>query len=116
MLDGSLGGKKMNERHQDCELLRAFVRDGRIVSFPAKWSRKLVLLDWAVQSFEPGRAYTEADVNAVLTSLVAERGADDPDARADHVTLRRYLVDADLLGRENGFYWRTGGSVDVEVQ
>ena len=111
-----MSGARERIEAENAALLRAFVRDGRIVSFPAKWSRKLVLLDWAVQSFEPGRAYTEADVNAVLTSLVAERGADDPDARADHVTLRRYLVDADLLGRENGFYWRTGGSVDVEVE
>ena len=95
-------------------VIRPFVRDGRIVSFPAKWSKKLVLLDWAVQAFEPGRAYTEAEVNDVLAALVAVRSGDDPDARADHVTLRRYLVDADLLGRDNGFYWRTGGSVDVD--
>jgi hypothetical protein len=95
-------------------IFRAFVRDGRIVSFPAKWSKKLVLLDWAAQSFEPGRAYTEIEVNDVLASLVAERGAADPDARADHVTLRRYLVDADLLGREGGYYWRTGGTVDLD--
>jgi hypothetical protein len=98
---------------ENAALLRAFVRDGRIVTFPAKWSKKLVLLDWAVQSFEPGQAYSEAEVNDELSALVAPRGAEDPDARADHVTLRRYLVDAGLLGRENGFYWRTGGSVDV---
>ena len=95
-------------------LFRAFVRDGRIVSFPAKWSKKLVLLDWAAQSFEPGRACTGAEVNEVLATLVAERGASDPVARADHVTLRRYLVDVDLLGREGGYYWRTSGTVDLD--
>ena len=99
---------------ENASLLRGFVRDGRLVSFPAKWSKRLVVLDWAVQSFEPGRAYSESEVDDVLISLVHERGPDAPAAHADHVTLRRYLVDADLLGRENGFYWRTGGTVDVD--
>ncbi|MGD9956882.1 MAG: DUF2087 domain-containing protein [Candidatus Nanopelagicales bacterium] len=94
-------------------LIRAFVRGGRIVSFPAKWSKKLVLLDWAAQSFEPGTAYDEAAVNEVLRGLVADRDDGDADARADHVTLRRYLVDAGMLGRRDGFYWRAGGTVDV---
>jgi hypothetical protein len=95
-------------------LFRAFVSQGRIVSFPAKWSKKLVLLDWAAQSFEPGRALTESEVNDVLALLVAELRAVNLDVRADHVTLRRYLVDADLLGRGNGYYWRTGGTVDID--
>ena len=84
------------------KVLRAFTRDGRITSMPARWSRKLVLLDVVAQSFEPGRAYAEAEVDEVL------RGWFD-----DHAALRRYLVDADYLGRENGFYWRTGGSYEV---
>jgi hypothetical protein len=83
-------------------VLRAFVSDGRITSMPAKWSRRLVLLDVVAQSFEPGRAYIEAEVNDVLL-----RWYDD------YAALRRYLVDADYLGRENGFYWRTGGSFEV---
>jgi hypothetical protein len=31
----------------------------------------------------------------------------------DHAALRRYLVDENLLSREGGVYWRTGGYVDV---
>lgn len=83
-------------------VLRAFTQDGRITSMPARWSRRLVLLDVVAQSFEPGRAYTEAEVNEVLSGWFD-----------DYAALRRYLVDADYLGREHGFYWRTGGSVDV---
>jgi hypothetical protein len=83
-------------------VMRAFVRDGRIVSWPAKWSRKLVLLDWVAQAFEPGRTYAEREVDEVLTAY-----ADD------HVTLRRYLVDAGMLDRSDGWYWRSGGSYDV---
>jgi hypothetical protein len=109
-----MSGARARIEAENASLLRGFVRDGAIVSFPAKWSKRLVVLDWAVQSFEPGRAYSEAEVDDVLLGLVAARGPDNPAANADHVTLRRYLVDADLLGRENGFYWRTGGTVDVD--
>jgi hypothetical protein len=31
----------------------------------------------------------------------------------DHAALRRYLVDHDFLQRENGEYWRSGGTFDV---
>ena len=95
----------MPQQFSDAErekVLRAFTVDGRITSMPAKWSRKLVLLDVVAQSFDPGRAYTEAEVNEVLLGW-----------HDDYAALRRYLVDADYLGRENGFYWRTGGSFEV---
>ena len=40
-----------------------------------------------------------------LLTAVTDGGA------SDHVTLRRYLVDAGLLSREAGEYWRSGGWV-----
>ena len=85
-------------------VLRTFVRDGRIVSMPAKWSRKVALMDAVAQSFEPGVVYDERQVNEILQ-----------DWYDDHVTLRRYLVDAGMLSRESGRYWRSGGTVDLDV-
>jgi hypothetical protein len=61
-----------------------------------------LLLDSIAQSFEPGRRYSEAEVNAILRTL-----------HDDHAALRRYLVDEDFLSREDGRYWRTGGTVDI---
>lgn len=81
-------------------VLDAFVRDGRITSIPAAQGKRLVLLDWLAQDFEPGRRYTESMVNLIL-------GKRHPDTAA----LRRYLVDHELLSREGGIYWRSGGSV-----
>jgi hypothetical protein len=81
-------------------VLDAFVRDGRITSIPAAHSKRQVLLDWLAQDFEPGRRYTEAQVNAIL-----ER------RHPDTASLRRYLVDEDLLDRAEGEYWRIGGTV-----
>jgi hypothetical protein len=56
--------------------------------------------------FEPGVRYPEREVDVLLKGFHAE-----PET-ADHVSLRRYLIDAGLLSREAGTYWRTGGPVD----
>ena len=81
-------------------MLDAFVVDGRITSIPAAHGKRLVVLDWLAQDFEPGVRYSERQVNAIL-----ER------RHPDTATLRRYLVDERLLDRAGGEYWRIGGTV-----
>lgn len=49
-----------------------------------------------------GVHYLEVEVNRELISIYD-----------DYVTLRRALVDFDLMDRADGRYWRSGGSVDV---
>lgn len=83
------------------KVIRAFMHEGRITAFPRKPSRKLILLDIVAQLFEPGVKYTELEVNALLRSIID-----------DYVTARRYLIDFQLLAREEGIYWRIGGSVN----
>ena len=83
-------------------VLRAFIRDGRLVSIPAQHTKRRVVLEHLVHVFEPGVRYPEREVNALL-------GAWHPDVAA----LRRYLVDEALLTREAGVYWRSGGYVEV---
>ncbi|HYS32775.1 MAG TPA: DUF2087 domain-containing protein [Streptosporangiaceae bacterium] len=83
-------------------VLRSFMRDGRIVTMPAKRSRRLVLLDHVAQQFEVGVRYKEGEVNLKLRTL-----------HDDYAALRRYLVDEGFLSREHGEYWRSGGTVDV---
>ncbi|HTN80081.1 MAG TPA: DUF2087 domain-containing protein [Acidimicrobiales bacterium] len=82
------------------KVLRAFVRDGRLVSIPAAHAKRLVVLDLLAQDFEPGRHYSESMVNLML-------GKWHPDTAA----LRRYLVDDGFLARDAGEYWRVGGTV-----
>jgi hypothetical protein len=82
------------------KVLDAFVRDGRITSIPAARGKRLVVLDWLAQDFEPGVRYSEKRVNSIL-------GERHPDMAA----LRRYLVDEGLLDRAGGEYWRSGGTV-----
>ena len=83
-----------------------FVRDGHLIGMPAQRARRVVVLEHLAQSFEPGVDYPETEVNTVLAGL-AEGGP------VDHVTLRRYLVDEQLLRRDQGVYRRSGGRVDV---
>lgn len=85
-------------------MLRAFVgADGRLVRIPVKRSKRLVVLDLLAQEFEPGEVYPETEVNTRLRSY-----------HDDVAALRRWLVDEGFLARENSWYWRTGGTVDLE--
>ena len=83
------------------EVLRAFVRDGRIIAVLAKRTRRRLLLDQVAQAFEPGRKYPEAAVDEVLKVIFD-----------DHCALRRYLVDEAFMSRNAaGLDWRAGGTV-----
>ena len=76
--------------------------NGRLEQMPAKRSRRLVVLDHVARVFEPGRRYPEREVNDVLRAFCA-----------DYAALRRYLVDEGFLDREDGVYWRAGGTVET---
>ena len=80
--------------------LAPFVRGQQLVSIPVKQAKRLLVLDWLAQDFEPGRRYSEAMVNEILR-------VHHPDTAA----LRRYLVDYGFLDRSAGEYWRCGGSI-----
>ena len=84
-------------------VLRAFVKDGRLQSIPASHGKRQVILDVIAQDFEPGRRYTEKQVNLILGKRFADTAA-----------LRRYLVDDGFLEREGGAgrYWRAGGTFE----
>jgi hypothetical protein len=81
-------------------VLRAFIRDGRLTQLPAAHGKRRVVLEHIAAAFEPGRKYPERVVDAVLRAW-----------HPDHATLRRYLVDEELMDREAGLYWRIGGPV-----
>jgi ArsR family transcriptional regulator, arsenate/arsenite/antimonite-responsive transcriptional repressor len=71
------------------KVLRDFLRpDGTIRDLPAQEKKFQVLLRYAWRQFEPGRRYSEKEVNAYLQRL-------HPDSAA----LRRGMVDSGLLMR-----------------
>ena len=74
---------------------KVFWRDGLIVMMPSQLKKRKVLLDLILQDFEPGRSYTEQEVNFKIL-----------DHYDDYCTVRRELVDFGLLIREKGRYVR----------
>ena len=84
-------------------VLRNFVSDGRLRQIPASQGKRRVVLDWLATRFEPGKTYPERDVNLLLGL-----------AHADVAALRRYLVDEEFLERRDGFYWRAGGTFEID--
>ena len=88
----------------DQRVLQNFLtEDGRLRTIPSKQSKLLVVLDHLSQSFEPGRTYPEVEVNEILGGF-----------HPDYAALRRYLVDDEFLERRDGFYWRAGGTFNVD--
>ena len=78
------------------KVVRSFLRDGRLVSIPAKPSKRDLLLPVIRdRCFPEDRPYEEKEVNMRLALL-------NPDVAA----LRRYLIDGRLMTREAGIYRR----------
>lgn len=89
----------------DERLVLARFFSGRVlVEIPTQRAKRLIVLQRLALEFEPGRRYTEFEVNDVL-------GAFHPDWSA----LRRGLVDERMLDRQptagGNLYWRSGGRV-----
>ena len=84
-------------------VLRTFIAlDGCLRSMPRPGRKRQIVLEQIVIVFEPGRRYAEAEVNATLRAF-----------HSDVAALRRYLVEAELLERADGQYWRIGGWVSI---
>jgi hypothetical protein len=91
------------DRTQPERVLRSFFGDdGRLRTIPSRHAKLLVVLDRLAQEFEPGHSYPEAAVNEILVRF-----------HPDYAALRRYLVENDFMTREDGYYWRSGGTFDV---
>ena len=90
---GPPGSRRLTEREK---VVRAFLRDGRLVSIPARPAKRDLLLNVILERcFREDRDYEEKEVNMRLALL-------HPDVAA----LRRYLVDGRLMTRSVGIYRR----------
>ncbi len=89
----ALPQRRLTDREK---VVRAFLRDGRLVSIPAKSRKRELLLEVILdQSFPEDREYEEKEVNMRLALV-------HPDVAA----IRRYLVDGGFMTREAGVYRR----------
>ena len=83
-------------------VLRSYFRAGRLREIPARQSKRRIVLTRLSLEFEPGVRYSEREVNETLRRF-----------HEDVASLRRYLVDEDLLSRDRTGYWRSGGPVET---
>jgi hypothetical protein len=91
------------DRSYDEKVLEIFVDPGgRLAAIPAQHKKRLAVLRWLAEDFEPGRRYPEAEVNRIISRR-----------HPDFATLRRYLVDEELMQRRRSIYWRTGSVLNV---
>lgn len=89
------------DERETAKVLRAYLREGVLMTMPRRGRKRRIVLEHLVQRFEPGVRYPEVEVNLALRQ-----------AHPDVAALRRYLVDDGLLERDHGVYWRAGGAVD----
>jgi len=80
-------------------LLRNFLDgEGRLKQMPAKHKLRAYVYLWAAEQLEPGRRYSEGELNACIDRLTAFR---------DPATIRRALVDYGFMARlpDGSAYW-----------
>ncbi len=81
------------------KVLDAFFEYGKLKAIPTQKKKERIVLEELVKAFEPGRAYTEREVNIILA-----------DFHDDFCTLRRDMIGEKLMARDMQTYWR----IDME--
>ena len=86
-------GSARATNQEDDAVLRAFFDGPRLRQIPASRKKRVIVLRRLLERFEPGRTYTEREVNELLRK-----------AHDDVATLRRELVDYGFMVRDRGIY------------
>jgi hypothetical protein len=93
----------VTDESYDSRVVETFVdADGRLASIPAQHKKRMAVLRWLAEDFQPGHRYTEAEVNRIISRR-----------HPDFAALRRYMVDEELMQRRRSVYWRTGSVPNV---
>ncbi len=77
------------------DVLKNFMKYGKLTSIPVQRKKRQIVLEKLVDSFEKGRPYTEKEVNLILA-----------DFNDDFCTLRREMIVCGLMTRDKGIYLR----------
>ena len=77
------------------KVLDTFFKHGRLLQIPAQRKKQLIIYEKLAEEFEPGREYSEREVNLILVEF-----------NEDVAQLRRSLIDFGFLTRNQGIYQR----------
>jgi hypothetical protein len=89
--------ERLPAEEREARVLATFMVRGRLTQLPARREKRMVVLRWLADLFRPARRYPEQQVNELLGRY-----------HEDVASLRRLLVEEDLMQRQNGLYWRAG--------
>src|SRR2546430_16541982 len=70
---------------------------GRLISIPVQHKKRLAVLKWLGEDFQPGRPYPESGGNPVVSPR-----------HPDFAAPPRHLVDEELMQRRRSGSWRAG--------
>ena len=75
-------------------VIESFFEYGKLKAIPAQRKKERIILEEIAKAFEPGRTYTEREVNIIIA-----------DIHDDFCTIRRDMIGEKIMARENGTYW-----------
>lgn len=76
------------------KVIDSFFEYGKLKAIPAQRKKERIVLEEIAKAFEPGRIYTEREVNIIIA-----------DFHDDFCTIRRDMISEKLMERDNGKYW-----------
>ena len=75
-------------------VIESFFEYGKLKAIPAQRKKERIILEEIAKAFEPGRTYTEREVNIIIA-----------DFHDDFCTISRDMIGEKIMARENGTYW-----------
>ena len=90
---GAADGESLREEQYRRKVIRAFMPEGRCETLPAQVRKRLIVFREIFSRFEPGKTYTEKEVNEIIAPV-----------HADFCTVRRAFVGMGWMSRDKGLY------------
>jgi ArsR family transcriptional regulator len=79
------------------KVIKTFMPFGTCKTMPAQVKKRMIIYEEIMKQFETGRAYTEKEVNAIISNI-----------HDDYCTVRRAFVGLGWMSRSNGIYTAHG--------
>jgi predicted transcriptional regulator len=76
------------------KVVRTFFKKNKLVQIPAQYKKRVIILKEMLKRFQPGKKYSEQAVNDLISQMYN-----------DHCLIRREMIDAGIMKRENNEYW-----------
>lgn len=86
-------GMCTDEREMETVVRSFFDSSGCLKAIPGRYKRRLMILEHLAKGLEPGRKYSEDDINNYISRF-----------HEDYFTIRREFVENHFMYRENGIY------------